>query len=217
MNRLVADIAALITDRGETKAFVVGHDWGAGVAWAFAMRHPEMLVRLAILNGPHPTRFIAGLRSFEQLAKSWYMFFFQLPKLPEAVMHLDGFAMFMRSFDEAATKAAFDERDRARYVEAFSRPGAITAMIDWYRAMFRPGTAVPVSNIEAPVLVLWGERDPHLGRELATPPSELVPNARVVFLPNATHWIQHEEPGRVNEEIVAFFGAPEKPGNEASA
>ena len=216
MNRLVDDVAALIVDRGETKAFVVGHDWGAGVAWAFAMRHPERLVRLAILNGPHPTRFIAGLRNFEQLAKSWYMFFFQLPKLPEAVMHLDGFAMFMRSFDEASRPTAFDERDRARYVEAFSRPGAMTAMIDWYRAMFRPGTAVPIAKIEAPVLVLWGERDPHLGRELATPPGELVPNARVVFLPNATHWIQHEEPERVNEELVAFFRAPDNPKNEAT-
>lgn len=93
MKRLVDDVAALVRDRGEERAFVVGHDWGAGVAWAFAMRHPGMLRKLAILNGPHPERMISGLRSFEQLAKSWYMFFFQVPLLPEAVLRLDDYAI----------------------------------------------------------------------------------------------------------------------------
>lgn len=93
---------------------MVGHDWGAGVAWAFAMRHPNHLIRLAVLNGPHPERLIAAMRSPEQLAKSWYVFFFQLPRLPEAVARLDGYALFLRSFEEASIPTAFERRDLAR-------------------------------------------------------------------------------------------------------
>lgn len=205
MKRLVDDVAALVRDRGEERAFVVGHDWGAGVAWAFAMRHPSLLRKLAILNGPHPERMISGLRSFEQLAKSWYMFFFQVPLLPEAVLRLDEYAILRKSFEGAANAEAFTRDDIARYVTAWRQPRAVEGGVAWYRAMFRPGTAVPITKVEAPVLVLWGEQDPHLGRELATPKADLVPNAKVVFVPEATHWIQHEAPAKVNDELVAFF------------
>lgn len=92
----------------------------------------------------------------------------------------------------------------------------MTAMLDWYRAMFRTGTAVKMERIEAPVLVLWGVQDPHLGRDLATPSAALVPNARVTFVPEATHWIQHEVPARVNEELVAFFRGEDSPAKDAS-
>ena len=210
VKRLVDDVAALIVACGAEKAFVVGHDWGAGVAWSFAMSRPEMVERLVVLNGPHPERLLRGLRHNPlQLVRSWYIFFFQIPSLPEAVARLDGYKFFLRPLREEPTNPeAFAPSDIARYVEAFSKPGAIEAMINWYRAMFR-GTAVPVVRTEVEALVLWGESDPHLDIELATPSHELVPNARVVFVPGATHWLQHDAAARVNEELIAFFrGAP---------
>jgi epoxide hydrolase 4 len=204
--KLVSDVAALIRDRGEAKAFVVGHDWGAGVAWSFAMEHPEMVERLVVLNGPHPERLLHELRTSPvQWIRSWYMFFFQLPSLPEAVAQLDGYAFLLKPLREEPTRAdAFTRDDLARYVEAYARPGALTAMINWYRAILR-GKAIEVRRVDVDVLVLWGEKDPHLDREIATPSSELVPNARVVFVPGATHWIQHDAPTLVNERLISFF------------
>ena len=206
VSRLASDVAALIEACGETKAFIVGHDWGAGVAWSFAMSRPEMVARLVVLNGPHPERLQRALtRDPVQLIRSWYMFFFQLPALPEAVARLDEFAFLLKPLrEEPANPEAFSREDLARYVEAFAKPGALTAMINWYRAMFR-GTAVPVTKTDVEALVVWGEKDRHLGRDLATPDPALVPNARVVFLPDATHWVQHDAPARVSEELIAFF------------
>jgi pimeloyl-ACP methyl ester carboxylesterase len=205
VKRLVDDVAALIEACGEEKAFIVGHDWGAGVAWSFAMSRPEMVKRLVVLNGPHPERLLKAMRDPIQLVRSWYMFFFQIPSLPEAVARLDDFAFLLKPLREEPTNPeAFSREDLARYVEAFAQPGALTAMIDWYRAMFR-GTAVPVRRTDVEALVVWGEKDRHLGRDLAKPSAELVPNARVVFLPNATHWVQHDEPARVSAELIAFF------------
>ncbi|CAN5910798.1 alpha/beta hydrolase [soil metagenome] len=205
VKRLVDDVAALIEACGEEKAFIVGHDWGAGVAWSFAMSRPEMVRRLVVLNGPHPERLLKAMRDPIQLVRSWYMFFFQIPALPEAVARLDDFAFLLKPLREEPTNPdAFSREDLARYVEAFAQPGALTAMIDWYRAMFR-AAAVPVRRTDVEALVVWGEKDRHLGRDLAKPSAELVPNARVVFLPSATHWVQHDEPARVSAELIAFF------------
>lgn len=203
---LVEDVARLVRACGEKTAFIVGHDWGAGVAWAFAMAHPEMTTRLAVLNGPHPERLLAAMRSPEQLAKSWYMFFFQLPWLPEAVAKLDDYELFIRSLREEPTvPGAVTPYDLGVYRESYAIPGALSAMLDYYRAMFRPGTAPKLARVEAETLVIWGEDDPHLGRELATPPSDRVPHARVEYIAHASHWVQHEQPKRVNELLIAFL------------
>jgi pimeloyl-ACP methyl ester carboxylesterase len=203
---LARDVASLIEQLGETRAHVVGHDWGAGVAWAFAMAHPERLARLAVLNGPHPERFLRGLRDPAQLVKSWYMFLFQLPWLPEEVLRMDDFGMLARSLrDEPTRPGAVTAEDIARYREAWSRPGALTGMLAWYRAMFLPSARVEMRAIDAPALVLWGDADPHLGSALATPAPELVPNARVVMIPGASHWVHLDAPERVNAKLIDFL------------
>jgi pimeloyl-ACP methyl ester carboxylesterase len=203
---LVEDVANLIRSCGEERAFIVGHDWGAGVAWAFAMAHPEMTRRLAVLNGPHPERLLAAFKDIEQLFKSWYMFFFQIPWLPELVSGLDGYARWLRTLrDEPLVKDAFTHADLAVYAEAFAQPGAVTAMINYYRAVFRPSLAPQVARIDTDTLILWGEQDPHLGRDLAQPDPKRVPNARVVYFPDASHWILHERPERVNELLLEHF------------
>jgi pimeloyl-ACP methyl ester carboxylesterase len=208
---VVEDIAGLIRALGEERANIVGHDVGAGISWAFAMTHPEMVSRLAVLNGPHPKRLLDSFRKNPaQMLKSWYVFFFQLPLLPEAVAALDRYELLIKALrDEPRRPFGRDELER--YREAFAEPGALTAMIHYYRAMFRPKTNVKIVSFDGPTLVVWGEEDPHLGRELATPDPELVPNARVEFVPDATHWVHHDQPERVvlllEEHLRAAPGA----------
>ena len=208
-DRLAADVRDLIRERAAERAFLVAHDWGAGVAWATAMNHPEVVERLAILNAPHPRRMLQGLRRPRQLAKSWYMFFFQLPWLPERLVRAARWRAFRYGFEHDARPGAFTAQDIGRYVEAWSQPGAATAMINYYRAVFRqtPRHAeARIRPIRAPTLVIWGERDRYLGAELAEPDRADVPNLeRVVRLPDASHWVQHDEPERVGQLLVDFF------------
>jgi pimeloyl-ACP methyl ester carboxylesterase len=203
---LVSDVARLIRALGNERAYVVGHDWGAGVAWSFAMRHPELLRRLVVLNGPHPERLMRGMLSPSQLLKSWYMFFFQLPFLPELVARRRDYAFLLNPLRrEPRFAGEYSEEDLARYREALAQPGALTAMINYYRAMVRPGTGFRLQPVAAPVLVVWGARDRHLDATLARPDNRLVPNARVEYLPFATHWVHHDCPDQVTELLVQFM------------
>lgn len=205
VDRLVEDVARLVTALGEEKASIIGHDFGAGIAWAFAMTHPKKVERLAVLNGPHPQKLLDSIKqSPAQMLKSWYVFFFQLPLLPEALAELDRYELFIKSLREEPARP-FTREELDAYREAYRQPGALTAMINYYRAMFRASTNMMVRKIETPTFVIWGDRDPHLGRELATPPPELVPNARVEHLPNATHWVQQDEPEKVIELLGNFL------------
>lgn len=208
-DRTAADVAALIRYCGEERATVVGHDWGAGVAWVFAMRYPEMLMRLVILNVPHPVTMMRGLKSVKQLLRSSYMFFFQLPWLPEALARMGNYAMLRRVLRKNPVRpGAFTDEDIARYVEALARPGALTGAINYYRALMRQNLkrfTAQLRRIEAPVLVIWGEQDSFLGRELAEPDPEWVPHARLERLPDASHWVQADQPERVNELLLGFL------------
>jgi epoxide hydrolase 4 len=207
---LTADVRDLIRERGAERAFVTGHDWGAAVAWATAAQHPDAVERLAILNVPHPRRMLQGLRRPRQLLKSWYMLFFQLPWLPERMFSARRWRAFRYGFEHDARPGAFTPDDIERYEEAWSQPGAVTAMINYYRAAFRqsPRRAEGrIRPITAPTLVIWGERDRYLGAELAEPDRADVPNLeRVVRIPDATHWVQHDQPERVTELLIEFFG-----------
>ncbi len=206
---LSADVRDLIHERGADSANVAGHDWGAAVAWATAMDHPNEVRRLAILNVPHGRRFLEALRTPRQLAKSWYMFFFQLPGLPERVVRARDWWFFRLGFERDARAGAFSSEDIDRYIEAWSQPGATTAMINYYRAVFRQSpkrAEARMRTVQAPTLVIWGERDRYLGSELAEPHRADVPNLqRVVRLPEASHWVQHDEPDRVAELLAEFF------------
>jgi pimeloyl-ACP methyl ester carboxylesterase len=206
---LAGDIRDLIRERGAESAFLAGHDWGAAVAWATAMNHPEVVGRLAILNVPHPRRLLHGLRRPRQLVKSWYMFLFQLPWLPERLARARRWWFFRYGFEHDARPGAFTPTDIDRYVEAWSQPGAATATINYYRAVFRQSprrAEARIRPVDAPTLVIWGERDRYLGAELAEPDPADVPNLeRVVRLPNASHWVQHDEPERVNQLLAEFF------------
>jgi pimeloyl-ACP methyl ester carboxylesterase len=200
---LTDDIRGLLRAVGATRAHVVGHDWGAGIAWSFAMRFPEALDRLAVLNGPHPQRLLTGLWKPSQLIKSWYMFWFQLPYFPERLASKDDYAFLLRPLRQ--NPIPYDEADLLRYREALAQPGAVHAMINYYRAVFRPGLQLPITRVDAPSMVVWGERDAFLGRGLAQPNSALVPNVRVAYLPEAGHFVHHDAPAQVAELLVQFM------------
>jgi epoxide hydrolase 4 len=211
IGRLAGDTRDLIHERGAESCLLAGHDWGGAVAWATAILHPEVVQRLAVLNVPHPRRFLQGLRTPRQLLKSWYVIFFQLPWLPEQAVRAGRWRAFRYGFEHDARPGAFTPEDIERYVEAWSQPGAATATINYYRAIFRrppSQTKAQVRTVNAPTLVIWGERDRHLGGEFADPDPVDVPNLeRVVRLPDASHWVQHDEPERVAELLAEFFGA----------
>lgn len=207
---LTADVRDLIAERGGAGgAMLAGHDWGGAVAWATAIRHPGSVRRLAILNLPHPRRMFEGLRTARQLRRSWYMLLFQIPGVSERMLRARRFRALRGSFADARP-GAYGDSDIERYVEAWSQPGALTAMLNYYRAALRPGTAARgggMPPVAAPTLIIWGERDRFLGAELAEPHAADVPKLeRVVRIPSASHWVALDETELVNRLLAEFFG-----------
>jgi pimeloyl-ACP methyl ester carboxylesterase len=205
---LSADVAGLIRAAGVQRAAVVGHDWGGGIAWDVALRHPEVVERLAVLNAPHPLAFLRELRTPRQLLKSWYILFFQLPWLPEWALRRRDFAALDRALRrEPVRTGAFTDDDIRLYKEALARPGALTAALNYYRALFRSPwwgrRSLPV--IKAPTLLLWCERDRYLDVRLTEGLGPWVETLRVERLPDASHWVQNDAPERVNELLIGFL------------
>lgn len=199
IDELLDDVVALIHDLGRDRAHVVGHDWGGVIAWALAIRSPEMVDRLAVLNAPHPAAFRRELQRAEQKRRSWYVAFFQLPWLPERLLPLLG------RYALQGRPGSFSAADLAGYQAAWSQPGAATAMINYYRALLRFGN-VAGTQVQAPTLLLWGMRDMALVPELSEGLEEWVPDLRVVRFPDATHWLMHDEPLRVTNLLAEFLG-----------
>lgn len=206
-DHLTADIRGLIHERGAESALLAGHDWGGSVAWATAMAHPEVVDRLAILNAAHPRKLSQGLHHPGQLRRSWYFFFFDLPGLPEAIVHSNRWHFFRHFLSDARPAYTPDEIDR--YIEAWAQPGAATGMINYYRSSVRTSpkkAEAALRPITAPTLVIWGERDAYLGADLAEPDPDDVPNLdRVERLPEGSHWVHHDEAERVNRLLIDFF------------
>jgi pimeloyl-ACP methyl ester carboxylesterase len=206
---LARDAERLIRVCGEETATVVGHDWGAMVGWMAAMLHPGRVGRLGILNLPHPHRFARGLLRPRQLLRSSYMFFFQVPRLPEAVLSASNFASLRYALrNEPVRPGTFSPEDIERYVEALARPGALDAALNYYRALFRRNpfeSRGMLRRIEAPVLVIWGEKDSLLGAELAEPDRYWVPDLQMERLPDAGHFVAEDRPEKVNALLLDFM------------
>jgi pimeloyl-ACP methyl ester carboxylesterase len=210
LDRLTADIAALIRYLGAQRAAVVGHDWGGVVAWALPVHHPAVVERLVVLNAPHPGLFRDVLRRVPaQRWRSWYAAFFQLPWLPEAIIRAGNFAVLDMMLRRGANRpGAFTTDDIQRYKTAVGQPGALTAMLNYYRALARSGTrGTGTGRIDVPTLLIWGERDVAL--DLANADAERlqrwVPQIGLVRIPDASHWVQQDAPERVNEALVSFL------------
>jgi pimeloyl-ACP methyl ester carboxylesterase len=213
---LVEDVAQLIDASGAREVMLAGHDWGAMVAWQFAMRRTRPLARLVICNVPHPERFREEIqRNKAQRRRSRYVAFFQLPWLPEYLLTRKGAAAVGEAFlGMAVDKSRFPEDVLAVYRRAAREPGAMTAMLNWYRAAWRARGAdpAPAAKIEVPTLMIWGEEDRALGKELALGTERFVSDLTLRFLPGVSHWVQQEAPERVNEIWGAWLDGREVPG-----
>ena len=216
LDALAADILGLIDATGHPRVALVGHDWGGIVAWWVARTHPGRVERLAVLNAPHPVAFRRYLLTHpRQWLRSWYFLAFQLPRLPEVSLRRRNWRALTRMLGSSSRPGTFSESDFDAYRAAWSRPGAITAMVHWYRAALRrPPAPLADPRVRVPTLILWGARDRFLGRGLADASAALCTDARLEWIEGATHWVQHEEPDRVNRLLIDFLGGgppPESP------
>ena len=207
VSSLVEDILGLVNALEYEKVNLVGHDWGAGVAWTLANKYPERLHRLGILNVPHPAvmrRFL--LRDFEQIRRSWYVFLFQLPWLPEAGLKRDDWRGLIGSLRNTSKPNSFTDEDILKYKEAWSQPGALTAMINWYRALIQQVPKLPDDpRIHVRTLMMWGMRDFALSHRMARPSMDYVNDGNLILFPEATHWLHLDAAEEVNHYLIDFL------------
>ncbi|MBZ6493309.1 alpha/beta fold hydrolase [Natrinema longum] len=205
---LAGDVRALIRSEGKAAAHVVGHDWGGMVAWELALRYPEVIDRLGIVNAPHPTAYRRQLRSNpEQLRRSWYAIGFQLPWLPEFACRYDDYRLLERALRRTARPGTFGDDEVAAYRRAWDRDGALTGMLNWYRAATRYPSTPPREQVDAPTLVVWGEDDDALVPALAVDSAGFCSDSRLELFPAASHWVLHEEPDRVTALLRSHLGS----------
>ncbi|MBK8374889.1 MAG: alpha/beta fold hydrolase [Sphingomonadales bacterium] len=208
IDNLLADVAALIdhanAEQPIERMILIAHDWGAVIAWMFAIRKLRHVDQLVIMNVPHPKCAEREIRKWRQLRKSWYMFFFQLPWLPEKLL-LAGNARAIRGafFNTAANKSNFTRADLEVYAAAAQRPGAIRSMVNYYRALFRyrDSDALGDAKVAMPTLVIWGENDLALDIHLLDGMEAWVPDLTVHRLPGISHWVQQDAPEAVNSVL----------------
>ncbi len=220
VDNLLADVAGLIDAARARSVTLIAHDWGAVIAWYFAMREVRPIDRLVIMNVPHPVVMGRALRTWRQLKRSWYIFFFQLPWLPEALLGARNCRLIGDVFRKTAVdKSRFPDDVLQVYRDNAAHPGALTAMINYYRAIVRgEGSRQRVQShpvINTPTLMIWGEVDVALGKETTYGTEAYVRDLTLRYLPNVSHWVQQEAPETVNAMLEAWLtGAPvpEAPG-----
>lgn len=207
MDELAKDVIGLVDAAGVEQTYLVGHDWGASVAWWTAIKHPEKIKKMIVMNVPHGKVFKKHLKSnFRQLIRSWYMFFFQLPWLPELLARRKNWRLPTHTLLGTSNKGTFKREEIHKYQTAWSQEKAYRSMLNWYRAMFQNPPSVPESaRVIVPTLLIWGENDGFLGKEMAQPSIDLCDNGKLWTVPDATHWIHHEKPDEVNRLILDFF------------
>lgn len=219
LDALCEDVAGLI-DAARARGIagpvtLIMHDWGGIIGWTFALKKLRPLDKIIVLNIPHPSLFTRGLRNFAQLKKSWYIFFFQLPWLPEKMMTArDAQAIGNAFYNMAIDKSRFPKPVLDVYRQNALLPGAMTAMINYYRANF--GSKPPAEwenppQIQVPTLMIWGEEDSALGKDLTIGTQDLVPQLTMRYLPHVSHWVQQEAPETVNTMIEAWLTGKDVP------
>ncbi|SIR46276.1 alpha/beta fold hydrolase [Acidiphilium rubrum] len=218
ISALLRDVAGLIDAaraRGiDGEVLLIGHDWGGALGWLFVLNAVRPVDRFIVMNLPHPDLFARGLRTTRQLRRSWYIFWFQLPWLPERVLSANNAAWVARAFrGMAVDKSRFPDDVLAVYRANALIPGGLTAMINWYRANFRNPfrSLAPAKRLTVPTLMLWGERDAALGKELTIGTEALVDDFTIRYLPGVSHWVQQEAPEAVNAMITAWLAGEPPP------
>lgn len=213
LDTLTTDICGLIESLGYLKAHIVGHGWGGAIAWNLAQRFPHLLDRLAVLNAPHPQRFMHELvGNLDQLRRSWYLFALQVPALPEWLIQQNLSSIIRSLFQEQAVrKGAFTAEDTQIYQAALEKPGVLAAVLSYYRQFLSPQNWMAhwgrsPAPIHSPTLVLWGEEDCFFSQSLVKGMEHLVAAPlQLKLLQHCGHWIQQEVPQTVNRELLDFL------------
>ncbi len=222
IEKLMDDVAGLIDASGAKETVLLAHDWGGAIAWSFALRRIRPLARLIVMNLPHPAVFERVMRSgWRQRLRSWYMLFFQIPWLPERLLAMRRARAVTEAFrGMAVDKSQFPEEVLDVYRRAALEPGALTAMLNYYRAIVRGGGGRRMRSfgypiIETPTLMVWGEQDTALGVELTHGTEEFVPDLSLRRLPNASHWVQQDAPDAVNAILREWLATDSSTGSSA--
>jgi pimeloyl-ACP methyl ester carboxylesterase len=200
---LQEDILALLRHLGAERAHIVGHDWGGMIAWLLAMDHPEAVQTLTVCNLPHPALMQKGLRRPRQLLRSWYVFFFQIPWLPERLLAAGNYHRLAKGMIEQCRPGTFTRGDIKEFLAGWRAQG-LSGGVNWYRAALRHpiGLLDPVPLIKTPTLLIWSENDAFLGKELTYGTDEYVHDLTVRYLADTSHWVQQEAPEKVNAYLI---------------
>ncbi len=204
---LVDDVLGLIKALDYEKVNLVGHDWGAVIAWTLAVTHPEKLHKLTVMNVPHPAVMQKFLRrDFEQMRRSWYVGFFQLPWLPEKIFTANNFRRLARAVQGSAKKNSYTDADMEKYKEAWSQPDALTSMLNWYRAIVQHPPQLPEDvRVKVRTLMMWGMKDFALSHRMARPSMDYCDEGNLILFPEATHWVHLDAADEVNHYLIDFL------------
>ena len=200
---LVGDLGALIDASGARQVHLVGHDWGAAVAWAAAAEMPERLATVSPVSVPHPAAFLKSFVTSRQGLASWYMYFFQLPRVPEWLLMRRNGAIATDSLRRGGQIPAAVERD----VDAMREPGAMRAAINWYRAMPLSNPRAINQKVSVPTLYVWSDQDIALLPKSAHNTARYVTGEyRFEIMPGVSHWIPDEQPDKLADLLLDWFG-----------
>lgn len=210
VDTLLADLCNLLAHFEIEETHLVAHDWGGVLGWCFASEHGDKVISHVNMNGPHPNAYMrACVRDPRQFLKSWYVYFFQLPWLPEMAIRADD----MRALDIALSDVPsyrMPADGTAKYKDAMNQPGAVSAMVGWYRAVLRKLFWVVTTGTkytsDVPTLVIWGARDAYLSAACNDALPDYFSDVEIEYVARASHWIQMQEPEIVNARIIQFFG-----------
>lgn len=206
--KLAQDVAGIARALGWKRYGVVGHDWGAAVVWQLMDAPPTGLVAACAINVPHLRVMRRFLLTSRQIIRSLYILFFQLPWIPEWALGRNASETLVQKLLTSSIPGTFSDAELADYRRAWGREGALRSGLAWYRAAFRRPKVPPKGQrITVPMLILWGEQDQFLGKEMVAPSADCVEDVEVIRFPDATHWVAHEAPEAVNAALVKFFGA----------
>lgn len=225
VDKVCSDVAAVIAATGNSKAIVVGQDWGGGIAWLMSIYYPQLVAKLVVITCPHPAAYKDPERfDGEMVSRQWYTLLFQ-SRLGEAYLRHGDFREIRRWMTQAPhgalTPGAITEKELERYKAAFSRPGSLTAAINYYRASFASTTKWWTAEVDkayytfisAPTLLLYADKDSVFLPKMYSKTEELVDHLTTVCLDNCSHWANQDRPDLVNQNIAAFLAGKLEAGN----
>lgn len=209
LDRLATDIFRL-ADAMQCGPFaLVGHDWGASVAWSMATLRPHSIERMAVINGAHPAVWLRAIKGDpEQRRKSGYGRFLRVRHLPELLIKAGRYQGLANSINGGSSMPALGPEVLAEYHAAWRRKGALTGMLNWYRANLGEEIPLPADQtLSTPTLILWGDQDQYACSYLAEQSAALCRTAHIVHFPRAGHWVIHEQPNEILAQLLSWFCA----------